>query len=264
MLTLTSSPVKFTATHVLHLIHPKDKDNPIVLKEIAGITCKEDMYIARAGESHVTHTRFLSFNVVVIHSCSPQYRLDFLKRLQHEWSDRLVEYAQAANKHVLVFGNLIPTVGAKVFFIPETDNVFVNDYARSHDIDVDTKGLGLTRIRCLPSFDPKRSSERYVKCIEYYSQQFPIYLLDSSVLICNNGDIKLGKLYLAKKGEIKVLAKVKNFVTTQERARKLKPIRAIYDEKEFTIQPHKSIPSEKEQATEAKAVLVSQAISKDT
>lgn len=250
MLSLTCSPVKFTSSHILHLVHPRDTKNPIVLREIAGITCKQNSYIAKAGETIMTQPRFESFTTIVIHSCTPSLRKDFLQKLLHDWKDRLLEYTASVNKHVLVFGNMIPTVSNTVFFVPKTDTVFVNDYAKSGDVDIETTGLGLSRIRFDIDFDSAHVGERYASCIGYYSRKFPIYLLDSNVLVCNNGDISLGTLYLAKQGKLSVVKRAVNFAK-QHRSAKVPPIHAIYkEEDENTLQPRPAVEAKKKDTSD--------------
>lgn len=257
MLSLTSSPVKFTCSKALHLIHPRDAHNPVVQAEIQAVTTKNSFYVARAGETMMTANTFNQYTAVIVHSCTPSLLKDYLKKLQ-AWQERLDACAHAENKQVLLYSNAITIASEKVFIIPKTSNVFVNDYARSQGIDVDTEGLGLTKFVFDVDFNPKTAGKQYKSCISYFSHKFPIYLLDSRTVVSNNGEIRFGKLYRAQDGTIETLQKADEFLRKDEaeaaNKRRIKPIHAIYKDDVEKTSPQAQTPQEGERKDSEKGI----------
>lgn len=193
MLSISSTPVTVKVPKVLHLIHARDLKNPMVVPEMDSVNTRNHV-ICKIGEHNLSESRFNEFDLYILHSVSPALRYDLLNKLK-PWLARLHRVVESDTKCLLVYGNMIPLLGEKVFIVPKESNVFLNNEAKSANIDTNTNGLGLSEFTFDVDFDPKHSSKRYVEVLKFISRTRDIYLLDNQVLVSSDGSVKFGTLY---------------------------------------------------------------------
>lgn len=198
MLTLSSNPFQLKSSRVLYIVHPRMVKEPETLRIIQMISGKTHQ-VAKAGETILTQDRYDEFPIVVL--CpSAGYQHDFLKRLQSNgWKERMQSLVNDPKRLLIVLGDSIQITGPKVLIVPKNKAVFMNDQTQSFDIDVNTPGLELTKFRYDCNYHPDEKQEFYLRVIKHLSASEPIYLLDPSVVISNDGKVQFGNIYLAKR-----------------------------------------------------------------
>lgn len=198
MLTLSSNPFQMRSSKVLYILHPKETKDPENLRIMQMISSPIHQ-VAKAGETILTQDRFDEFPVVVL--CpSPGNQKDFLSRLiRNGWKDRIKALIDDPRRVLIVLGNSVQLTGSKVLIIPKNQAVFMNDQTKSLAIDVESHGLELTRYRYDYNYHADEKQEFYLRVIKHLSASEPIYLLDPSVVISNDGKVQFGTIYKAQR-----------------------------------------------------------------
>lgn len=201
MLILSSNPAEMPCQSVLYLCHPKDEKAPETLRAMQFIKGQTSQ-VARAGESILTENRYNSFQTTVLME-STHYQKDLLRRIKNsEWLARLQRVTKDPNKLLIVLGNSVQLVSSKVLIIPKDQSLFMSKITRTHNFDVDTEGLSITKYRYDIDFNPDQKQEFYMRLLRQLSSQEPIFLMDPRVVISNDGKIQFGDLYRMFRGQL--------------------------------------------------------------
>lgn len=213
MLYLTSAPFKYKCDNSLHIIHPKEVNNPEVQNVISQIHDQGNRQILRIGEHIVADFRFNHFNTVVLHTVSTPNEKDYLHRLQ-EYKLRLKRIIRSPQHKLIVFDKAIKLLCDQILYIPHVRGLSIKEYLLGRAME--TKGLGLIHLVIDTNFQPMKGDERYLDIVKELSRRYPIYLMDPKVLWMSNGKVLYGKLYKAYKSNIGVIKVPPKFHNTED------------------------------------------------
>lgn len=226
MLCLMSSPMDLTVGSILHLVHPRDAKEQFLINEIDSVD-SDSRQICKLGESLLNEQRKHSFSVIAIHSCSPKNIKDYLRRLR-EYTDILKEYIKSKNHLVLVYGNALNIISARVFLIDKTSVIFMNAVHKSQSIDISSPGLGIVGNTFDYDFAPSAVSPYYYKLVKQVSMNRSILLLSKDAFIDDKGKILRGNVFKLEKGELTSLKEIKYKGNLESIINKINPITPIY------------------------------------
>lgn len=227
MYNLVSTIVKTKVSKILHIMHPADTKNPVVVDEAAAVKSSISS-ICKAGEHTLTDQRWNEFDVIALHSCSDKLQMDYLQKLQ-SLQERLLDAAEDSRKRLLIYGNAIQLVGSTVFIVPHRGNVAINDQTSVGKINTNTEGLDITGIIADYDFSTARVSDQYIKSVQYLSRKQKIWLLSPETVLVSDGTVSSGKLYVADHGKISQVQRCDDLNDTDaDDSRKIKPITPVY------------------------------------
>lgn len=211
MLTLAASTFSLKTESCLHVIHPKEKHNPRVMKQMQNIHASFGQVID-AGIHFLTVSRFRRFESVIVHDCDPAYLKDYLKRLK-TLSDRMPAVAEDRARNLVFMGNTISLLGPEVLLLPQTGNVFCNEIARNVEIDDKSPGLNLITTRWNTITNEQLDDHNYMEALRYCSRKGPIYLLGMNTIYTGDGRVLFGKMYEVTPAKIRTITDVPEHMT---------------------------------------------------
>lgn len=237
MLIVTSSYFSTKCDKALHITHPDDKKSITVLNGMKAVKCMTSACI-QAGGHILTDARFDEFDFVMVHGCSDKNLKDYLHRLM-PYRDRFINLVLNKDKYLIFVDNTIHLIGEKVMFIPRSGNAFINDLAKTLDIDVETEGLDLTKARFDYDIDIQNINDKYFRTLNYLSKQFPIYIMDAKGMMFASNPPKVirGKIFSLINEELKQITGKETISEELLKSdlmssKRLRPIRAIYKKEE--------------------------------
>lgn len=237
MLIVTSSYFATKCNRALHITHPDSKKSIIVEKGMSAVDCMTSACI-QAGGHILTDARFDEFDLVMVHGCNEKYIKDYLNRLR-PYRDRFINLALSKDKYLIFVDNTIHLLADTVMFIPRSGNAFINDVAKTLDVDVETEGLGLVTSRFDFDIDVRDISDKYFRTLNYLSKKYPIYIMDAKGIVRVSGEPKVlrGEVYVIKDGKLEQLSGKKKISAELLKSdlmssKRLRPIRAIYKKDE--------------------------------
>ena len=237
MLIVTSSYLKVKCTRALHIVHPDEFNSLTVTNGINAIICDSKLII-KAGNSILTEARWNEFDLIMVHGCNNKKIKDFLNRLK-PFSERFKQVSNSKDKKLIFVDNAVTIISDNVLLIPRHGNMFINDLAKSVDVDIETNGLGLTTDKFDYDFEPKDVSDKYFRCLTYASMKTKIYLLDpKSVFVANNRKrILRGSVYMLDNNKLTKLSgkdgiNIETLKSDMLSPKNIRPIRAIYKKEE--------------------------------
>lgn len=233
MILITTAPLKFKAKKVLRLIHPDDVKNPLVNIEFQHTEASTTL--VKVGQTIVDEALVNSVNAILLHSCSPALLKDYLHRLA-SWKDRLNRFKKSDRKYLVVYGNVMSILSDTILYLPQSDNVIINQMQKSPVIDVTTSGLGITQFWCITIINIKKLGANFKRNLSYLSRTRMIFLLESGTVIDNTGKVTYGNLYVIKDGKITHLKELPKPETPDDveaiHERKIPPIKVTYAKEE--------------------------------
>ena len=235
MLLLTSAPINFTSTKVLHIVHPRMDKNGTVQVCISQLG-KALYQLVHPGEHHLTQARFDEFDTIYLHTVYKEYVHDYVRRLQRDdWIERLRAVAKSGTKTLIVCDAAVQILSKNAIVIPRDNaNIFFNHAAKSVNVDIDGPGLNLITNPVLTQYDPNNSNPAYQRVIRQLSTTKTVYLLTPQAVFDTRGRCNFGDMYVAKHNEITKITKYPALITEQqqetETERKVAPPRALYEE----------------------------------
>lgn len=232
MLILSCSPIRLKTNSALHFIHPKDKNSNDVKRIVTNFSTSEKQ-IYRVGEHILTKNRFDHFETYVIHASTPEYQIDFLKKLKKDnLPERLSSAIVDRRKQVVVFGNSIQLLPDKTTIIKRDTRPIASSIISMLTDDFQSPGLGILKYRVDINFNPKLLRTSYGKKLEFLSIKEPIILLDSVVVFHSLLGCKFGNVYLLYKKRLKLIRKFPGIINHAEQSivgeRRIASIKAIY------------------------------------
>lgn len=233
MLIMTASPIKFKADKIIRVIHPDDIKNPLVNIETQQVEGK--ITTVKIGQTIIDKVIVDTADVIILHSCNDKLLKDYLQRLK-QWRDKLDVFKRSNSKYLVVYGNTMSILSDTIFYLPQGDNVIINQMQKSPVIDVTTEGLDITKFWCTVIINIKELGANFKRNLTYLSRTRMIFLLESGTIIDNTGKVTYGNLYVIKDGKITHLKELPEPETPDDvetiHKRKIPPIRAIYAEEE--------------------------------
>jgi hypothetical protein len=233
MLIMTASPIQFKAHRVIRIIHPLDEKNSLVNIEAQKV--EGSITTVKIGQTIIDNAIVNSVDVIILHSCSDAVIKDYLQRLK-SWKDKLDMFKRSNDRYLIVYGNAMSIVSDTIFYLPQGDNIIINQMQKSPTIDVDTEGLDITKFWCTTIVNIKKLGANFKRNLNYLSKTRMIFLLESGTVIDNTGKVTYGNLYVVKDGKMTHLKELPEPETPDDvetiHKRKIPPIRAIYTEEE--------------------------------
>ena len=233
MITITTAPLSFKANRILRILHPFDEHNATVRIEAQHM--KGSMTTVKIGQTIVDKNLIYASNIIILHSCSDKLLKGYLDKLR-PWVEILKMFKNDSNRYLIVYGNAMSILSDKIFYVPQGDNIIINQIQRSPMIDVDTEGLGLINFWCTEIINIKKLGNNFRRNLNYLSKSKRIFLLESGTVIDNTGKVTFGNLYQALDGKLMTIKELPAPETPEDvetiHDRKIPPIRAIYAEEE--------------------------------
>ena len=154
----------------------------------------------KAGESILTAGRWNYFDSVVVYPSKEVNTIDYLQRLAI-YKDAFKMLKNSKKTELVFIGSSINLLADKLLYIPKSHRVFVNDRAKSFDIDVSTNGLNLINTWYDGGTAGNMITDRY-KVLEYLSNNRNIKLLGYDSTVKYGDSISAGSLLKLYKGRL--------------------------------------------------------------
>lgn len=154
----------------------------------------------KAGESILTAGRWNYFDSVVVYPSKEVNTIDYLQRLAI-YKDAFKMLKNSKKTELVFIGSSINLLADKLLYIPKSHRVFINDRAKSFDIDVSTNGLNLINTWYDGGTAGNMITDRY-KVLEYLSNNRNIKLLGYDSTVKYGDSISAGSLLKLYKGRL--------------------------------------------------------------